>query len=94
MAAKTKLGIGHCGGAVVGGSISRQESGVGQFGVALLTKHELAARLNLPSSRMVDELVRRRHIPVLRLGHKTTRFDWAKVCAALEKLEIKAVGQK
>ena len=60
----------------------------------LLTKEQLRDALNLPSTRMVDELVRRRKIPVLRLGHRTLRFDLAKVQAALEKLELKAIGQK
>ena len=60
----------------------------------LLTKEQLREALNLPSTRMVDELVRRRKIPVLRLGHRTIRFDLAKVQAALEKLELKAIGQK
>lgn len=60
----------------------------------LLTKEQLRDALNLPSTRMVDELVRRRKIPVLRLGYRTVRFDLAKVQAALEKLELKAIGQK
>lgn len=60
----------------------------------LLTKDELRVRLNLPSTRMIDELVRKRKIPVLRLGYRTLRFDLAKVEIALEKLELKAVGQK
>jgi hypothetical protein len=60
----------------------------------LLTKEQLREALNLPSTRMVDELVRRRKIPVLRLGYRTVRFDLAKVQAALEKLELKAIGQK
>lgn len=59
-----------------------------------LTKEQLRDALNLPSTRMVDELVRRRKIPVLRLGYRTVRFDLAKVQAALEKLELKAIGQK
>jgi hypothetical protein len=60
----------------------------------LLTKEELRLALNLPSTRMVDELVRRRKIPIIRLGYRTVRFDLAKVEAALEKLELKAIGQK
>ena len=60
----------------------------------LLTKEQLRDALNLPSTRMVDELVRRRKIPVIRLGHRTVRFDLAKVEFALERLELKAVGQK
>ena len=60
----------------------------------LMTKEELRAALNLPSTRMVDELVRKRKIPVIRLGHRTVRFNLAKVAAALERLELKAVGGK
>jgi hypothetical protein len=60
----------------------------------LLTKEQLRDALNLPSTRMVDELVRRRKIPVLRLGYRTVRFDLAKVEAAIEKFELKAIGQK
>jgi hypothetical protein len=43
---------------------------------------------------MVDELVRKRKIPYLRLGHRTLRFDWPKVQAALERFEVKEVGRK
>jgi len=60
----------------------------------LLTKEELRVALNLPSTRMIDELVRKRKIPMIRFGHRTVRFDLAKVMVALEKLEIKAAGQK
>ena len=59
-----------------------------------LTKEQLRERLNLPSTRMIDELVRKRKIPVIRLGHRTVRFNLVKVEAALERLELKAVGQK
>ena len=60
----------------------------------LMTKEELRAALNLPSTRMVDELVRKRKIPVIRLGHRTVRFDVAKVATALARLERKAIGDK
>ena len=60
----------------------------------LITKEELRAALNLPSTRMVDELVRKRKIPVIRLGHRTVRFNLAKVVGALERLELKAIGEK
>ena len=60
----------------------------------LLTKEELREKLNLPSTRMVDQLMKKGMIPYLPLGHKTVRFDLAKVKAALEKFEVKAVGQK
>ena len=60
----------------------------------LMTKEELRAALNLPSTRRVDELVRKRKIPVIRLWHRTVRFNLTKVVVALERLESKAVGQK
>lgn len=61
---------------------------------SLLTKEQLRAKLNLASTRMVDQLVKKRKIPSLKLGYRTIRFDWGKVQAALEKLEIKEVGRK
>lgn len=58
----------------------------------LLTKQELASALNLPSTSMVDQLVAKKMIPVLRLGHKTVRFSHTRVLQALEKFEIRAVS--
>ena len=66
----------------------------GMMSLHLMTKEELRAALNLPSTRMVDELVRKRKIPVIRLGHRTVRFDVATVAAALARLERKAIGDK
>ena len=59
----------------------------------LLDKKELRQALNLPSTRMVDELVRRRKIPCIRLGHRTLRFKLEAVEAALEKLTVQEVGR-
>ena len=60
----------------------------------LLTKEELRQRLNLPSTRKIDDMMKKRMIPYLKWGAKTVRFDWLKVQAALEKFELKAIGQK
>ena len=60
---------------------------------AWLSKEGLRARLGLPSTRIVDEMMRSRKIPYVKLGHKTVRFFWPKVEAALEKLEIQEVGR-
>jgi hypothetical protein len=60
----------------------------------LLTKEQLRDRLNLPSTRKIDYMMKKRMIPFLKWGPKTVRFDWVKVQAALEKFEHKAVGQK
>lgn len=57
----------------------------------LLDKEGLRQKLNLPSTRGVDELVRRRAIPVIVLGHRTRRFSWPAVQAAIAKLTINAV---
>ncbi len=59
----------------------------------LLTKRELAIRLNV-STRLIDELMCRRKIPFLRLGYRTIRFEWKRVQQAIEKLEIQEVGRK
>lgn len=58
----------------------------------LIDKEELRRRLSLPSVRMVDELMRRRKIPYVRLGHRTVRFSWPKVLAAISRLECRALG--
>lgn len=57
-----------------------------------LTKEQLRQKMNLPSTRSIDELVRRRVIPAIRLGWRTVRFDWAAVRADLDKVTIKAVS--
>ena len=62
-------------------------------GLNLLDKEGLRQALNLTSTRMVDELVRRRKIPVIRLGYRTLRFNLAAVETALEKLTIREVGR-
>lgn len=59
----------------------------------LLTKLQLAEALGLPSTRIIDQWVKKRMIPVFDLGYKFKRFDLEKVKAALAKFERKAVGQ-
>ena len=58
----------------------------------LLTKKQLASLLNLPSTRGVDELVRRRVIPIIRLGRKTNRFRWHDVMKAIGRLTIQPLN--
>ena len=57
----------------------------------LIDKEELRRRLNLPSVRMVEELMRKRKIPYIRLGYRTVRFSWAKVLAAVNAFEHRAI---
>lgn len=56
----------------------------------LLKKAEVAAELNL-TVRGVEDMMRRRKIPFLRMSHKVVRFDLDKVRAALSKFEVQAV---
>ncbi|MGA3169562.1 MAG: hypothetical protein ABSE62_00970 [Chthoniobacteraceae bacterium] len=58
-----------------------------------LNKLELAERLGL-TRRGVEELMRRRKIPFLTLGHRTVRFFWPAVERALAKFEHRAIGQE
>lgn len=57
-----------------------------------LTKRQLAEALNVPSTRLVDELMRRRKIPYTKLGHRTVRFNRARVLEALKNYEIRPIG--
>jgi len=58
-----------------------------------LNKKQLRKTLSLPSTRAVDELMRTKRIPFLRLGHRTVRFDWPKVEKALARFEVKEAGR-
>jgi len=58
-----------------------------------LDKEQLRMRLSLPSTRAIDEMMRAKRIPFLRLGHRTVRFDWPKVERALERLEVQEAGR-
>jgi hypothetical protein len=58
-----------------------------------LDKEQLRKTLGLSSTRAVDELMRTKRIPFLRLGHRTVRFDWPKVEKALSRFEVKEAGR-
>ncbi len=58
-----------------------------------LNKLQLAERLGI-TRRVVDDMMRRRMIPYLALGHRTVRFFWPAVERALSKFEHRAVGQE
>lgn len=50
----------------------------------LITKSEVALRLGLTEGG-VKQLLLRRVIPVIRLGHRTIRFRWSEVVAAVDR---------
>jgi excisionase family DNA binding protein len=56
----------------------------------LLTKQQLADRLGL-KVRGIENLVKRRKIPALRISGRITRFSWQRVRAALDRFELKEV---
>jgi excisionase family DNA binding protein len=58
-----------------------------------LNKQELAAKLGI-TRRNVEEMMRRRKIPFIALGHRTVRFHWPSVEKALGRFEHKAIGQE
>jgi hypothetical protein len=62
-------------------------------GTDYLNKLELAAKLGV-TRRVVEDMMRRRMIPYLSLGHRTVRFYWPSVERALSKFEHRAVGQE
>ena len=52
----------------------------------------VAQRLGV-STRYVQQLVRKRAIPVIRLGRRCTRFDLPTVLTAVKKFEIREMGR-
>ena len=50
----------------------------------LIAKEELSKRLNLSAAGVMN-LVHRRAIPFIRLGHRTIRFRWSEVETAIER---------
>ena len=61
------------------------------FASTLLTKEDVREKLNLASTRGVDQLMRARKIRFLVLGHRTVRFEESKLMEDLQKFELKAV---
>jgi hypothetical protein len=53
-----------------------------------LTREELRKFLNLRSPKVVDLMVARKQIPVVKLGHRTRRFYLPAVVKALEQLTV------
>ena len=51
----------------------------------LVTKEVIQERLSLPSLDALDNLVKSKRIPAIRLSRKITRFRWSDVETALAK---------
>jgi hypothetical protein len=59
----------------------------------LMDKKQLAKRLKL-SKRGVENLMKARKIPFMRVSNQIVRFSWPRVEAALAGYEIKAIVAK
>ena len=60
---------------------------------SFMTIDDVAFNLKV-SKRHVQSLVRRKIIPVIRLGKRCTRFDLARVQMAIKRYEIIEMGRK
>ena len=63
-------------------------------GSYLLDKRHLAQALGLKSVRLIDMWIKKRMNSVIVGGHRTRLFNLERVLAALERFEIKEVGNK
>ncbi len=59
----------------------------------LLTKDDIAKLLRL-SRRGIEELVRRRVLPVYRISRRCVRFRLSDVLVALDRFKIKEIGRE
>jgi DNA-binding XRE family transcriptional regulator len=57
---------------------------------ALITRKQLAQKLGL-SERSIDNLQRRRALPVIKLSNRCCRFSLAACLASLRRFEVEAV---
>lgn len=72
-------------------SLMNTKSFICREGELLIDKEELRRRLGLSSIRMVEQLMSRRKIPFIRLGHRTVRFSWAAVQESLSRFEVRSL---
>jgi excisionase family DNA binding protein len=57
-----------------------------------LTKEELGIVLNI-SPRTIENWMRKRRIPYLKIGKRTRRFNIARVESALNRFEVREAGR-
>ena len=58
-----------------------------------LVKKPVVARAASTSVRTIDNLVRQRKIPIVRISKRCVRFHLPSVLAALRKFEVKEAGR-
>ncbi len=81
------------GGTSATSALNNSSEGASSVPNRLLSKREIAARLNV-SERTVDNLLAKKIIPRLRLSPRMNRFIWPRVEAALARYEVKEVGAR
>jgi hypothetical protein len=73
--------------------MSKQESNSILRNDAGLVNKRVVAQAASASTRSVDNWIRERKIPVVRISSRCVRFHLPSVLAALRKFEVKAAGQ-
>ena len=74
--------------------MSDQESNSAVVDKSGLVRKPVVARAASTSVRTIDNLVRQRKIPIVRISKRCVRFHLPSVLAALRKFEVKEAGAK
>lgn len=74
--------------------MSKKESNTASPDETELVKKPVVARAALTSVRTIDNLVRQREIPIVRISKRCVRFHLPSVLAALQKFEVKEAGAR
>jgi hypothetical protein len=77
---------------VKGTIMSKQESNNPAPDEAGLVKKPVVARAASTSVRTIDNLVKQRKIPIVRISKRCVRFHLPSVLSALRRLEVKEVS--
>ena len=73
--------------------MSKEESNSAPAADAGLVNKRVVAQAASASTRSVDNWIRQRKIPVVRISKRCVRFHLASVLAALRKFEVKEAGR-
>jgi hypothetical protein len=73
--------------------MSKQESNSTSGDDAGLVNKRVVAQITSASTRSVDNWIRERKIPVVRISKRCVRFHLPSVLAALRKFEVKEAGR-
>ena len=74
--------------------MSKKESNTASPDETGLVKKAVVVRAASTSVRTIDNLVRQRKIPIVRISKRCVRFHLPSVLAALQKFEVKEAGAR